>query len=373
MAQTLGRMAELCFPSVILENTDRYSKEFRLPQYLYGEDGRLDRSRTIDILLDCEYGRIDETGVELSVSIAKTRSAGAYAGKCKKHIRFDFELRKEDRRSSFPVDVFIPNTDEVYPLVVALDFSIDVNRCYCPIEELMEMGVGVARVLYTDITSDDGDFDSGIAPLLTDRSKSSSAGKLAIWAYAAGLIGKYLLENNYASSDGLFVSGHSRLGKSALLAAALYTEFRGVHSNNSGCSGVAVSREKRGETVAKICDKFPYWFCPDYIKYADKEYEMPFDQHYLTALISPRLLSIAAAKEDTWADTEAQFLSAEAASVIYRLDGVTGLADLGEIPAVDYVNSQGRIAFTLRSGTHYFSRSDWKFFVGFIKSHKEQK
>lgn len=360
----------LHFSSVLLNNTERYSTELKLPDYIYGADGKLDRKKTLDILLDEEYGRVEDGGIELSVTVSKTVT-DAYSGKCKKHIQFDFELRKEDLRSSFPVNLFIPDTNESYPLIVALDFSINANTCYCPLEELMDSGVAVARVLYTDVTSDDGDFDNGIAPLLTDRSKPSSAGKLMIWAYAAGLVGKYMLEHGYASPDSLYVSGHSRLGKTALLAAALYTEFCGVHSNNSGCSGVAISREKHGETVAKICKQFPYWFAPNYLKYVDNEQNMPFDQHYLTALISPRKLSIAAAELDTWADTEAQFLSAEAASVIYEKDGVIGLSKSNEIPTVGYSNINGNIGFMLRRGTHYFNRDDWQFFIGFIKSHKE--
>ena len=237
----------------------------------------------------------------------------------------------------------------------------------------MGRGVSVARILYTDVTSDDEDFENGIAPLLTDRSLPTSAGKLMLWAYAAGLVGKYLVAQGYASADRLYVAGHSRLGKSALLAAAVYTEFCGVHSNNSGCSGVAISREKHGETIAKICKQFPFWFAPNYLKYADSEKQMPFDQHYLTALISPRLLSISAAEKDTWADTEAQYLSAEAASVIYEKDGAVGLSGVHGMITYGQKDSNGRIGFLMRHGTHYFSLDDWRFFIDFIKSHKELK
>ena len=364
-------MNALNFKSVLLSDTDRYSKELRLPDYPHDQNGRLDREKALELLLDEEYGHVMDDGVEVNVTEVKTITQNVYAGKCKKHILLQFELRKEDHRSSFPVDLFIPNTED-FPMVVALDFSLDVNRCYCPLEELMGNGVGIARVLYTDVTSDDGDFDNGVAPLLTDRSDPKSAGKLMLWAYAAGLIGNYLLEQKIVTKDRLYVSGHSRLGKAALLAAAVYPQFCGVHSNNSGCSGVAISREKRGETIAKICDVFPYWFAPNYLKYANREAEAPFDQHYLTALISPRLLSIATALEDTWADTEAQFLSAEAASAIYELDEVTGLIRVDHPLEPGYSSMEGRIGFTLRKGPHYFSRDDWQFFVEFIKAHKEK-
>jgi hypothetical protein len=188
-----------------------------------------------------------------------------------------------------------------------------------------------------------------------------------LWAYAAGLIGNYLLEQKIVPQDRLYVSGHSRLGKTALLAAAVYPQFCGVHSNNSGCSGVAVSREKQGETIAIICRLFPYWFAPKYQEYADREYEMTFDQHYLTALIAPRKLCVATAERDRWADTEAQYLSLEAASVIYEKMGVAGLVSPDRLMTTGTSSNEGQIALIMRSGPHYFSRHDWNFFLNFIK------
>ena len=189
-----------------------------------------------------------------------------------------------------------------------------------------------------------------------------------LWAYAAGLIGNYMLEQKHVKKEALYVAGHSRLGKTALLAAALYPDlFAGVHSNNSGCSGVAVSREKQGETIAIICRLFPYWFAPKYQEYADREYEMDFDQHYLTALIAPRKLCVATAERDKWADTEAQYLSLEAASVIYEKMGVAGLVSTDRPMTTGMSSDDGRIALIMRSGPHYFSRHDWNFFLNFIK------
>jgi len=75
------------------------------------------------------------------------------------------------------------------------------------------------------------------------------------------------------------VIGHSRLGKTALLCAALDDRFYGAVSNDSGCSGAAVSLGKKGETIADITEQFPFWFCENYMKYAGKEKEAPFDQH----------------------------------------------------------------------------------------------
>ena len=259
-------MKKLAFHSRLLEQTDHYSKEFSLPDYLYDQNGIFDREATLQLLLSEEYGFVNAEGIDLSVTVLKERVedeySGVYAGKCRKHIKFGFTLTKNGRSASFPVDLFLPVAQENFPLVVAVDFRLDEEKNYCPIEEIMEHQVAVARVLYTNISSDDGDFENGIAPLLTDRTDPHAAGKIAIWAYAAGIIGKYMLEQGYVTEKNLYVSGHSRLGKTALLAAALYPQFAGVHSNNSGCSGVSVSREKQGETIAIICRLFPYWFAP---------------------------------------------------------------------------------------------------------------
>ncbi|MBE6632755.1 MAG: hypothetical protein E7620_00265 [Ruminococcaceae bacterium] len=357
----------LQFRSELLTKTTRYSPALELPEFLVDREGNFDRERTIERLLSEEYGKLDTCGVSVSVAEEKLREPASYAGKCKKHIRYVFTLAKGERSASFPVDFYLPRGGENCPVVVSLDFAFNERHCYCPIEEIMEAGVAVARVLYTNVTSDDNDFENGIAPLLTDRRDPHSAGKLRIWAYAASLIGEHLLKEGYVTRERLYVAGHSRLGKTALLAAALDTNFAGVHSNNSGASGVSIAREKGGETVEIITRVFPFWFAPCFASYANRENEMPFDQHYLTALIAPRKLSVATAEEDTWADTEAQYLSLEAASVIYEKLGVMGLDPEVGLMTTGMSSDRGQIGLFMRSGTHYFSRDDWRFFLNFIQ------
>ena len=362
-------MKALKFESDLLASTDRYSKDLSLPDYIYGDDGFLDRKKTAELLLSEEYGYVNTEGIDIEVTESdEPPSVIADPADYKKHVKLNFKLTKEGRSASFPVDLFLPDVNGDIPFVIYLSFTIWVEKNYFPLKLIMDKNVAVARIFYIDVAGDDNDFEKGIAPLVSDRNAPHSAGKLSIWAYAASLVGSYLIDKGYAKKEDLYVTGHSRLGKTALLAAALYDCFAGVHSNNSGCCGVAISREKHGETIEDIVNKFPYWFTPEFAKYANRENEMPFDQHYLMALVAPKKLSVSAAEEDTWADTEAQYLSAEAASVIYEKHGLVGLDRSKGLLRIGENSTGGNIAFRMRHGGHSFFADDWEFFLNFITS-----
>lgn len=361
-------MKSLTFQSLLLREGSRYSPQLALPDFLYSEDGSLDRPAMINTLLSEEYGIVTDEGVSFSVTVEKEQAASV-AGKCK-HILLRFDFQKSDRIASFPVDLFLPYAVQNPPMIVHLNFDAAVPNKYNPIEELMDRGVGIAHIYYRAVSSDDNDFENGLASLLSDRTDPCSAGKIAIWSYAARAVGHWLLENGYAQTDRLYVAGHSRLGKTALLTAAMDTSFAGTLVNCSGSCGAAIAREKTGETVRLICNKFPFWFTPAFGRYAEKEDSLPFDQHWLAACVAPRKLCIVTAKEDTWADTDAQYLCAEAASVAYERLGVKGFDQSGGLLDYGESNACGRIAFSKRFGTHFLSRDDWNFFIDFIQRSK---
>ena len=162
------------------------------------------------------------------------------------------------------------------------------------------------------------------------------------------------------------VIGHSRLGKTALLTGALDERFKFVIANNSGCSGDAITKEKKGEHIAKITEVFPFWFCENYKKYADESL-LTFDQHMLIAAVAPRHFLSGAAVEDTWADPESQLLSCHAASVVWDKLGHKGLIAPDRYAEVGEHFSDGNISYHLRSGRHYLSRYDWNVYMEYIK------
>lgn len=345
----------------------RYASSFSLPDFPRDGNGRFLRRKALDILLKEEYGFTDDCGVTLCVTDETDAESDwifgySFCGKAL-HKALKFSFSKGEIHSSFTVDVFIPVKVNNPFFVVQLDFVKRLPAKYCPVEELLDRGIAVAHVDYREVTSDDADFGNGLARLLTDRKKPHCAGKIAIWAYAAEKAGRYFVDNGYTDREKLYVAGHSRLGKAALLACAESEVFAGCFVNCSGCCGAAISRDKRGETVEKINEVFGYWFTEGFSRYNGKEDEMPFDQHFLMAAAAPGKIFIVAASEDEWADTDAQYLCAEAASVVYEENGVVGLDGTRGNIGYGEKNTKGNITFFKRIGPHYFSREDWNFYI----------
>jgi len=148
--------------------------------------------------------------------------------------------------------------------------------------------------------------------------------------------------------------------------------FAGVVSNDSGCSGAAVTREKKGEHVVHITKNFPFWFSENYQKYIENEENMPFDQHQLLALIAPRLLCVGSATEDEWADPESELMSAYLAGEAYQLFELPGLSgDIEKKVQPGEKRFGGCVGYQLRQGTHFLSRHDWQGYIEFFNQHEE--
>jgi hypothetical protein len=238
------------------------------------------------------------------------------------------------------------------------------------IEQSIDRGYAVATFYNGDIDPDGTAIRAGIQPFLNKQGHVPGAhdwGTIALWAWGVQRAVDYLVTIPEIDKDRIAVVGHSRLGKTAILAAALDERIALAIPLQAGCGGTAPSRGKAGESVKQINDHFPHWFNGAFKDFNTQPDRLPFDQHCLVALVAPRPVLFANAVEDTWANPEGQFDVLKAADPVYRFLGVEGLEAQRMPPTGKLLNS--RLGYYIRPGKHSMTRADWAVFLDFADRH----
>ena len=249
-----------------------------------------------------------------------------------------------------------------------LDFEI------VPILDIVDRGYAAVIMKTTCICQDywrQGRYKTGIFDLVKHTGKDNYWSIIASWAWGLSRVMDYLETDKDIDKDKVIVIGHSRSGKTALWAGASDPRFAMVVSNDSGCTGAAYTRGKKGEHIKDINDAAG-WFCENYKMYNEDENMLPVDQHMLLALIAPRPLYVARSSLDEWADPGAERASCRMASHAYMLYGLKGAI----LPAEDKIETdvpyhEGMIGYHCKTGEHSITKFDWKCFMDFADKRVE--
>lgn len=284
---------------------------------------------------------------------------------------------------AFEATAFIPKCGKPVPAFLLIcnrdpGENIDPSRVrksdFWPAEAIVERGYAAITFWNGDIAPDwntgcrQGVFACFEPP--AGRRPNDAWGTLAAWAWGASRVMDWIETVPEINSGRVAVVGHSRGGKTALVAGVYDRRFAMVCSNDSGCSGAKLNHIMlpRSESVAVIMRNFPYWFCPNYTMVVNREKEWGVDQHCFLALLAPRLLCVASATGDLWAGPEGEYHAARLASPAWELYGKKGLVASG-FPAPEKPLQEGCVSYHLRTGKHNLTAYDWHRYMDFADRH----
>jgi len=254
---------------------------------------------------------------------------------------------------SFGVKVLFPSTPGPFRAIINGDgcwwtISDDIAR------RVLENGYALVMFNRTEMAEDLG------YPGVPDRNRRNGGlydvypgqtfGALSAWAWGYHRCVDLLHELPFIDKGHIAVTGHSRGGKTTLLAGATDHRITLVNDNASGAGGSAPFRYvgDGGETL-DIVNVFPSWFGPGLQPYLNREEDIPFDQHCLLASIAPRPLLSTYALDDRWSNPEGMVQCASAAGEVYR-----------------FLGAPENLAFHLRHGGHSHTPEDWDVLLDFI-------
>lgn len=247
----------------------------------------------------------------------------------------------------------------------------------------VQRGWGFAILNPLSFQEDDGSgLTSGVIGLVNHGKPRDVEdwGTLKAWAWGAHEALRYFETDKAVDAKQVGLSGHSRFGKTVLVAMAYYPEFAIAYSSSSGEGGAKLYRHIYGETIANLCGPSLYhWFDGRFLRYGGpmNAGDLPVDNHELIALSAPRPLFITGGSDtgdgyanpngDAWADAHGMFLAEVAAGPVYRL---MGAKDLGatEFPKMGTALSSGELGFQQHDGGH-LAEASWPEFLNFASKY----
>lgn len=167
--------------------------------------------------------------------------------------------------------------------------------------------------------------------------------------------------------DWIAFCGHSRGAKTAMLAGALDERARVVNPNSTCCGACGCYRihmkatftgsddtgERRSETLDDMCRAFPFWLSEEIAQYRLCEENLPFDEHFLKAMVAPRTLYISEAAWDVWANPIGSWQTTLAAKEVFR-----------------FLGAEDNLFWSFRPGFHAHDVSDVAMLVNVILHQK---
>jgi len=179
-------------------------------------------------------------------------------------------------------------------------------------------------------------------------------GLLRSWAWGASRVADFLESDSAIDRTKLIITGVSRTGKSAMVAAALDERFMGapVVTGGGGVGAYRFAGPRNSETLDIMERKYPNWWSPNLHEFWGHREKLPFDQHWFLALCAPR-----------------PFIALEGdADTISYPEGIRQ-SILGARPAYALYGATDRLGVNYAPHAHAFTSDDWAAMLDFADKH----
>lgn len=178
-------------------------------------------------------------------------------------------------------------------------------------------------------------------------------GAAGAWAWGMSRCVDYLETQAWVDKTKIIAVGHSRVGKATLIAGAFDERFAVVAPAGAGCFGTSAYRfsgktRSGKEGLEEYTARFPYQVGPRLAEFSGQVEKLPFDQHWLIALVAPRAFIAADASEDPYCSEQALLQSVGGAKPVFAFLGVPG-----------------RLSVHIRPGGHALAPEDWAAILDF--------
>ncbi len=310
------------------------------------------RAELLETVLSLEYGHLPPRPAALRAELLHPSAIKAPVAAT--HNQYRLHLEGGERPFWFILDLLIPQVEESRERKLPkLPVVINGDGCWRTVSEeivgeVLGRGYALATFNRTEIVPDAYRSERDCALYLVYP--GLDFGALAAWAWGYHRVVDFLLTQDFVDPAALAVVGHSRGGKTVLVAGATDERIALTAPNDSGCGG-AGSYLWQGEECEKLADlvrAVPYWLSPRAAEYVDREEHLPFDQHFLKAAVAPRALLSTEALGDLWANPAGTYQVHLAAREAYR-----------------FLGAESRIGIWYREGEHRHGPVDWKAFLDF--------
>ena len=241
------------------------------------------------------------------------------------------------RSISFVASVQMPTSGKPpYPALIGIGRS-SLNNA-----ELLQRGVALINFPNDDIAQQLGGASRNLGKFFKLHPQSEGAGALVGWAWGVSRLIDALELGGVPAIDAsrLGVTGCSRNGKGALMAAALDERLALAIVQESGSGGAAAWRVSDAQkaagqnvqTLSQIVQE-NVWFRSSFAQFGASAARLPFDHHQVLGLVAPRGLLVIENTSMEWLGNQSAYTAAMAAREIWTALGVPdrmGISQVGE-------------------------------------------